>query len=85
MNNLPLEIINYIWLFDDRKYNNYKLCVNELNKLFNEFTHKMNLTKNYRSNRYGWFKREYLNYGFKFYLKRIKQINKFNYLIENEI
>ena len=85
MNNLPLEITNYIWSFDDTKYNNYKLCINELNKLFNEFRHKMNLTKNYRSNRYSWFRIEYLNYSFKFYLKRIKQINKFNYLIDNEI
>lgn len=82
MNNLPLDIINYIWSFDDTKYNNYDICLYELNKVFLEFNHKMKLANKFYFNKYSWFKTEYSNNSHKFYLKKIRQNNKFNYLID---
>ena len=71
MKNLPVDIIDYIWSFDDRKYKNYTSCIKELNII----THKLDVAMKFA---YGcrdawWFFHRYKNKEYRYILFKIRE------------
>lgn len=87
-NTLPVEIVDYIWSFDNTKYNRLNNCIERI-KFFNHaFEIIKNIFKSCINNSYynynynsintsRWWLSEYGDKPGKFILKKIREYNKF--------
>jgi hypothetical protein len=79
MNNLPEELIDYIWSFDGTKEKNYLNCMNELHENIQRYNKLFSISIS-NSLSY-WFSDKYYNNEHKFLLFKLRERRKFNAVI----
>lgn len=84
INSLPIEIIDYIWTFDNTKYYNFDICIDNLKFFYNKYHTILNLYRIGRGNRYNWWLKEYGNFPGKSILKKIREHNAFERVKNND-
>jgi hypothetical protein len=79
MNNLPVELIDYIWSFEGSKEKKYSDCINELNENIQRYNKLVNISIS-NSLSY-WFSNKYYNNEHKYLLFKLRERRKFNAII----
>ena len=87
---LPDEIIDYIWSFDNTKYNNFDKCINKIKYLYRTFEKVKRIYISCNNNNYynhnlnscTWWLNEFGDFSGKYILKKIREHNSFKNIKE---